>query len=214
MAVSFSSGVWLVAAVLYVGFRLFYDNWRGKLTQDEIDIALARIEAQGDGESELNDIGIVRTFLEDDDGREFLMVNLVKVPDTTVTDPDTGAAVPAAEMMKKYSSAFIKRLLRYGGHPAIAARKVGGYVDAWMVGPDPGWTIAGVMRYRSRRDLLKIVDDPDFHRVHKYKVLGVAETFSFPTQAFLRAYVSPRVTVFLVLALAAALAQVAILATR
>ena len=212
MAVPFSSGVWLVAAALYVGFRLFYDNWRGKLSQGEIDTMLARIEAQGEGD--LNDMGIVRTFLENDDGREFLMVNLVKVPETTVTDPDTGAQVPAADMMKKYSSAFIKRLLRYGGHPAIAARKVGGYVDAWMVGPDPGWTIAGVMRYRSRRDLLKIAADPNFHRVHKYKVLGVAETFSFPTQAFLRAYVSPRVTVFLVLALAAALAQVAILATR
>lgn len=204
--------VWLVAAALYVGFRLFYDNWRGTLTAEEIDTMLARIEAQGEGD--LNDMGIVRKFLEEDDGREFLMVNLVRVPDTTVTDPDTGAQVPAADMMKKYSSAFIKRLLRYGGHPAIAARKVGGYVDAWMVAPDPGWSIVGVMRYRSRRDLLKIAADPNFHRVHKYKVLGVAETFSFPTQAFLRAYVSPRVTVFLVLALAAALAQVAILAAH
>jgi hypothetical protein len=46
----------------------------------------------------------------------------------------------------------------------------------------------------------------------KYKLLGVAETFSFPTQPFLRAYVSPRVSVFLILALAAALAQLAILA--
>ncbi len=41
----------------------------------------------------------------------------------------------------------------------------------------------------------------------------MAETFSFPTQPFLRAYVSPRVTVFLILTLAAALAQLAIQAT-
>lgn len=202
--------VWLVAAALYVGFRLFYDNWRGKLTQAEIDTMLARAEAQGEGD--LNDMGIVRQFLEEDDGREFLMVNLVRVPDTMVTDPDTGAQVPAADMMKKYSTAILKRLIRYGGHPAIAARKVGGYVDAWMVGPDPGWTIVGVMRYRSRRDLLKMAVDPSFHGVHKYKALGVAETFSFPTQAIIRTYVSPRVTVFLVLALGAALAQLAILA--
>ena len=202
--------VWLVAAALYVGFRLFYDNWRGKLTTDEIDTMLARAEAQGAGE--LNDLTIVREFLEADDGREFVMVNLVRIPDTTVTDPDTGEQVPAAEMLKKYSTTFMKRLIRYGGHPALAMRKVGGYVDAWMVPPDPGWTIVGFMRYRSRRDMLKMVVDPSFGDVHKYKALGVAETFSFPTQPFVRAYVSPRVTVFLILALAAALAQLGILA--
>ena len=44
--------------------------------------------------------------------------------------------------------------------------------------------------------------------------LGVAETFSFPTQPFVRAYVSPRVTVLLILALAAALAQLGIIAAQ
>lgn len=204
--------VWPVAAALYGGFRLFYDNWRGKLSQAEIDAALARAEAQGAGE--VNDLGIVRKFLEEDDGREFVMVNLVRVPDGMVTHPDTGAQVPAREMMQVYSKAFMPRLLRHGGHPALATRKVGGYVDAWMVPPDPGWSIVGFMRYRSRRDMINMVNDPTFKDTHKYKLLGVAETFSFPTQPFLRAYVSPRVSVFLVLALAAALTQIAVLASR
>ena len=203
--------VWLVAAALYAGFLLFYNNWRGKLTREEIDAMLAQAEAQGGGD--LNDLSIVRKFLEDDDGREFVMVNLVRVPDTMVTDPDTGAQVPAEQMMKTYSTTFVKRLIRHGGHPAIATRKVGGHVDAWMVGPDPGWSIVGFVRYRSRRDMLKMVVDPSFESMHKYKLLGVAETFSFPTQPFIRAYVSPRVTVFLTLALAAALAQLAMVAT-
>jgi hypothetical protein len=204
--------VWLVAAVLYLGFRLFYDNLRGKLTPTEIDTMLARAEAQGAGD--LNDLSIVRKFLEDDDGREFVMVNLVRVPDTMVIDPDTGAQVPASDMMKAYSKAFMPRLIKHGGHPALAARKVGGYVDAWKVGPDPGWSIVGFMRYRSRRDMMKMAVDPTFGDAHKYKLLGVEETFSFPTQPFVRAYASPRVTVFLILALAAALAQLAIIATH
>ena len=204
--------VWLVPAALYGGFRLVYDNWRGRLTPEEIDTMLARAEAQGAGE--VTDLSIVRKFLQDDDGREFVMVNLVRVPDTMVTDPDTGAQVPAREMMQAYSKAFMPLLIRHGGHPALATRKVGGYVDSWMVGPDPGWSIVGFMRYRSRRDMVKMVLDPAFEAAHKYKLLGVAETFSFPTQPFLRAYVSPRVSVFLILALAAALAQLAILATR
>jgi hypothetical protein len=203
--------VWLIAAALYAGFLLFYNNWRGKLTREEIDTFLARAAARGAGD--LNDLAIVRTFLEEDDGREFVMVNLVRVPDTMVADPDTGAQVPAEDMMKAYSKAFMPRLIKRGGHPALAARKVGGYVDAWKVGPDPGWSIVGFMRYRSRRDMLKMVADPTFDDAHKYKLLGVGETFSFPTQPFIRAYVSPRVTVFLTLALAAALVQLAIIAT-
>lgn len=204
--------VWLVAAGLYGGFRLAYDNWRGRLTHKEIDTLLAQAEAQGAGE--VSDLSIVREFLEEDDGREFVMVNLVRVPDTMVTHPDTGAQVPAREMMQAYSKSFMPLLIRHGGHPALATRKVGGYVDSWMVGPDPGWSIVGFVRYRSRRDMVKMVLDPAFEAAHKYKLLGVAETFSFPTQPFLRAYVSPRVSVFLILALAAALAQLAILATR
>ena len=204
--------VWLVAAAFYGGFRLVYDNWRGRLTHEEIDTMLAEAAAQGAGE--VNDLSTVRTFLEEDDGREFVMVNLVRVPDTMVTHPDTGAQVPAREMMQAYSKAFMPLLLRHGGHPALATRKGGGYVDSWMVGPDPGWSIVGFMRYRSRRDMLKMVLDPAFEAAHKYKPLGVAETFSFPTQPFLRAYVSPRISVLLILALAAALAQLAILASR
>lgn len=204
--------VWPLAAGLYGGFRLAYDNWRGRLTHKEIDTLLAQAEAQGAGE--VSDLSIVREFLEEDDGREFVMVNLVRVPDTMVTHPDTGAQVPAREMMQAYSKSFMPLLIRHGGHPALATRKVGGYVDSWMVGPDPGWSIVGFVRYRSRRDMVKMVLDPAFEAAHKYKLLGVAETFSFPTQPFLRAYVSPRVSVFLILALAAALAQLAILATR
>jgi hypothetical protein len=202
--------VWPVAAAMYVGFRLFYDNWRGRLTSTEIDTFLAQAEQQGAGVG--NDLATVRTFLEADDGREFVMVNLVRVPDTLVTHPDTGAQVPALEMMQAYSKAFIPLLIRHGGHPALATRKVGGYIDSWMVGPDPGWSIVGFMRYRSRRDMIKMVVHPGFAAAHRFKPLGIAETFSFPTQPFLRAYLSPRVSVFLILALAAALAQLAILA--
>jgi hypothetical protein len=204
------SWVWLVAAALYIGFLLFYNNWRGALKQDEIDTMLTRAEAQGSGQ--INDLSVVRQFLEADDGREFVMVNLVRVSDAVVTDPDSGAQVPASDMMKAYSKAFMPGLIKRGGHPALAARKVGGYVDAWKVGPDPGWSIVGFVRYRSRRDMLKMVVDPTFENAHKFKLLGVEETFSFPTQTFIRAYASPRVTIFLALALAAALTQLAIIA--
>jgi hypothetical protein len=67
------------------------------------------------------------------------------------------------------------------------------------------------MRYRSRRDMIKLVMDPLFTEGHPDKLLGTLATFSFPTQRMVSFYVSPRVTVALVLALLAALTHLAIL---
>ncbi len=198
-----------VALALYALFRLWYDGWRGPLTTAEIDEGLAAIQARGGSQG--TDTGQFRAFLEADDGREFVMLNLVKVTPGLVPHPETGAPVPGRDMLNHYSRHFIRKLVRRGGHPAIAAHKIGPYVDAWGdVQADPGWSIMGYMRYRSRRDLLALAADPSFGPIHAYKSLGTDRTFSFPTRPFLMLYAGPRIWVALVLLLLAALAALAI----
>jgi len=201
--------IWATAALLYAGFRLWYDNWRGKLTPQEIEVFMRT--AKENGADKLNDLEIVRQFLKADDGREFVMVNLVRIPSEPVLHPLTGKSVAPIEMMQHYSQHFVKLLVRHGGHPALVTRKIGGYVDAWQVPPDPGWSVVGFMRYRSRRDMMEMVTNPGFNDMHQFKVLGVAETFSFPSQPMIKLFVGPRLWVALVLALAAALVQIVIL---
>jgi hypothetical protein len=128
-----------------------------------------------------------------------------------VEDPASGQMVQGFELLKRYSKRFMPVLFRNGGHPGIVGRKVGGYVDAWNTEPDPDWTIFGLMRYRSRRDMMKLVMDPAFKDAHPEKILGTLATFSFPTQRVVSFYVSPRVTVALALALVAALGHLALL---
>ena len=97
-------------------------------------------------------------------------------------------------------------LLRRGCHPALFGRAAGGYVEHVAVEPDPGWTFAGVVRYRSRRDLVALVTDPRFAPSHAYKLAAVSHTLAFPlAPGFV--VLGPRVWVALVLALAAALVQ-------
>lgn len=199
---------WAVAVALYAVFRAWYDNWRGPLTQLEIDEFMR--EVQRHPSVQLNDMAVLRAFFEQDDGKEFVMLNLVRIAPGDATHPTSGARVPARDLMNEYTRVFMPALLRRGGHPAIVARKVGGYVDAWHVEPDPGWSIVGFMRYRSRRDVMSLVLDPRFTEAHPFKVAGTAETFSFPTQTLLMLFVGPRVWIGLVLALAAALVQLAL----
>lgn len=195
--------IWAAAALAYGAFRGWYDGPRRPLRADEIERYLAQAAALPTAEH--NDLATLRAFLEADDGREFVMLNLVRVAPGEAADPATGALRPARELLDHYSRKFMPALLRRGGHPAFVARKVGGYVDAWRVAPDPGWSIVGFMRYRSRRDLMELVVDPRFGAIHGYKLAGTAETFSFPTQRMLSTFAGPRIWAALGLALVAAL---------
>lgn len=200
--------IWAAAFVAYLLFRLWYDNWSGPLKQAEIDSFLAKLE--GRFEATGNSPEVLRAFLEADDGREFVMLNLVKAQMDQVRDPASGQMVQGIELLRRYSKRFMPVLLRHGGHPGMVGRKVGGYIDAWNTAPDPGWTLFGLMRYRSRRDMMKLVMDPVFMDTHSEKIFGTLATFSCPTQRMMSFYLGPRVTVALGLALVAALAQIAL----
>lgn len=200
--------IWLLAAGLYGWFRWFYDNRRPPLTQAEIDELLPRLPAHA--HENPGEIATLRTFLERDDGREFAMLNLVKLASEQVPHPETGEPMSSGKLLESYTRVFFRALVRKGCHPALAARVVGGYLDSWNVPDDPGWTIIGYIRYRSRRDMMELVTDPRFANAHLFKIAATPVTMSFPTQPRILIYASPRVTVGLVLALLAALSHLAV----
>ena len=200
------AGIWAAALLLWLAFLLFYDGWRRPLRREEIDAFLATL---GPRMAETgNDAARLRAFLEADDGREFVMVNLVGTRAGPVTDPDSGETREGSEWLRRYSDPFVRGLIARGGHPLFVGRKVGGYIDAWNTEGDPGWTIFGLMRYRSRRDMIKLVMDPAFKDGHPDKMLGTLATFSFPTQRVLSLYLGPRISAALVIALGAAIAHI------
>lgn len=199
--------IWGSAALLYAAFRFWYDGIRRPLSKEEVD---AYVEAmRGRAASEVNDPESMRTFLENDDGKEFVMLNLVRLHPSEVAHPETGEMMKPRALLAGYLKGFMPALVARGGVPLFSARKVGPYVDAWGVEPDPDWTMVGYMRYRSRRDLMELVGDPRFTDAHGMKLAAMPTTFSFPTQPNGGAFVGPRVWVGLVLALGAALLQLA-----
>jgi hypothetical protein len=89
----------------------------------------------------------------------------------------------------------------------------GRYLEYWGVEPDPGWTFAGVIRYRSRRDMMELATDPAFDPAHAYKIAAMTNTLAFPVSPAL-VMLGPRVWVGLLLALLAALAHVVLQSRR
>ena len=199
--------IWVVALALYFVFRLWYDNWRGPLSPQEVNDFMNQVS--GLKMSEYSDPKDLRAFLEADDGKEFVMVNLVRVHTGELAHPHTGKPTKGIDLLREYGNSFVKVLVRHGGHPVLVMRKVGGYIDSWNTPPDPGWHVAGSMRYRSRRDMMQLALDPSVRDVHILKTAATATTFSFPSQVVLGLAIRPRVWVALLLALSAALGHLA-----
>jgi hypothetical protein len=203
--------VWLAAAMIYAAFRAWYDNWRGALRPEEIADFVEQLEASGLGDAQ--DRENLRRFMEEDDGREFVMLNLVRLSPSPLPHPETGEPTLARDLLRGYLGTFLPRLVWRAGHPLLQARKVGAYIDSWNVEPDPGWSFMGYMRYRSRRDLIEMVTTPGFDGAHAFKTAAIPNTFSFPTQPTISVYAGPRIWMALVLALIAALVHLAMLAS-
>jgi hypothetical protein len=106
---------------------------------------------------------------------------------------------------------FMPALFARGGHPALAARRIGGMVDTWGLKEVPEWSMVGYMRYRSRRDIAHLVCNPRFGGAHAFKFAAMPQTFNFPTRPMIMTLASPRIWVGLSMALAAAVAQIALL---
>jgi hypothetical protein len=203
--------VWGVALLGYAVFLAWYFNWRGPLSKAEVETLMARMQANNVGHGDQDEMPVIRKFLEEDDGREFFMLNVIRLSEVEVADPVTGEMLPARQVMAGYTRMFMPALFARGGHPALAARRIGGMVDTWGLNEVPEWSMMGYIRYRSRRDLAHLVCDPRFTGAHAFKFAAMPQTFNFPTRPMIMTLAGPGIWVGLTFALAAAAAQIALL---
>ena len=198
--------IWLGALGFYALFSFWYVNWSGPLTLEEVDGFMDRLEARAE-EATPERLAVVRRFLENDDGKEFFMANLVRLPKEPVADPNTGELRPAPEVLREYTGPFMRKLFGRAGHPAFFARAAGGYVEHWGVEADPGWSFVGMVRYRSRRDMAELAAHPSFGPIHAYKLVAMTHTLAFPATPGM-AFFGPRVWLALLLGLVAAIVHI------
>ena len=209
-----TSGIWIwgTALVLSLAFTAWYHNWSGPLTPAEIDAYVAQIAEGADADSQA--LETLRAFMEADDGREFVMFNIIKLHDGKQPHPQTGDPTDPAALLETYSNAFLGRLLMSAGHPMWLADKVGPYVDTFGIDETPQWGFVSMVRYRSRRDLLDAATYEGFPGAHLFKTAAIEQTFNFPTQLRLQAFFSPGLLVPLLLFFFAALIHLAVMARR
>ena len=191
--------LWLAAVIPYAAFCWWYTNTDGPLSASEIERFVEAMRSDGATPERIERL---RRFMEEDDGSQFLMVNVLDL----AADPAPVAGVPADEptatVMARYMEHMYPELLKRASHPVFAGDAVFRAMD--MVGVEgldtaDRWTEAALVRYRSRRDLLEIGLAPVFADKHVFKVAAVEKTIAYPVEPTL--YLSDlRLLLFLLLA--------------
>lgn len=195
--------IWVLIAILYSLFRCWYDGLKGALTAEEIETLMAMMAKRVEQGLPAQDLDVLRKFMEEDDGKEFLMANLVRFKPSPVSHPITGTDIDARDLLQQYFKPLMAKFLRRAGHPVLTSRVVGGYLDEMDMESNPGWHVVGFVRYRSRRDaMLATMNDPSFDKIYPLKVAALQKTFAIPTQTVMSLYLSPKVSVFLFLIIA------------
>lgn len=159
--------LWVGPAVLWLAFCFWYTNTSGPITEAEQEAFLAAAAQNGMADAERSSL---QRFMAEDDGGQFLMVNLLELAD----DPEASAN------MGRYMEHMFPALLGRACHPMLAGDAIHVAMDLTGIEGAETWTSVGVVRYRSRRDLLEIAMNPIFSDKHDYKIAALAKTIAVP----------------------------------
>ena len=187
--------VWAVPLVLYALFWLWYTPLSGPMKASEVDEIVSALQAEGASPEQVE---LLRKFFAEDDGKSFLMVNLIDMNDAPIELPATGPDASADQLLGHYMEYMYPALIRRASHPVFFGHAVNNSMDLVGIDGAEHWERAALMRYRSRRDLWAIGSHPSFDERHDYKVAALEKTIAFPVrpQIFLG---DPRLILFLVI---------------
>ncbi|NVJ98703.1 MAG: hypothetical protein HWE25_11155 [Alphaproteobacteria bacterium] len=155
-----------------MGFFAWHTPMGGPLTDAEIADFMAS-QSEGGGDAWTNEKAF-EDFLRNDDGRSFVMINLMEFRETAVYADGhlSGADLTGEEAAGLYAQSVLPQLLTRGSYPVARATRHNTIINS--VGERAGeFESFAMVRYRSRRDLINMLSSEEFHaaKVHKWASL-------------------------------------------
>jgi hypothetical protein len=187
---------WILLTAIYAAMFFWYTNFDAPLTRDEADAYVAQIRERG---ADPERLAALTRFLYDDDGDDFVMVNLI---DMRKHDSTEGGETPS-QLLDRYMEYMWPSLILRACHPVFFSQGRYEALDIWGIDGAHNWSQFALMRYRSRRDMLEITINQQFKGSHDFKSAARKKTVAFPVSGGF-SYADPRwllASVFLVLGL-------------
>ncbi|MEE9279420.1 MAG: hypothetical protein V3V67_04535 [Myxococcota bacterium] len=173
-----------VLAVVYVVFWIWYGGNGDPLSPSEVDELTERIAAGArsrGAEPDSHLIDAFRTLAEQDDGREFYMVNLMRYREKALYPEGSGYDDDVEAAAARYNAAVVPALIRRGSIPIL----VGDWQGTFLQPEDADvWDQLGIVRYRSRRDMLEMAASLSRENGGMHKWASIEKTHVFPVEPF------------------------------
>ncbi|QEH38406.1 hypothetical protein OJF2_70070 [Aquisphaera giovannonii] len=191
----------------YSAFLLWYGGRGSPMDSAEVESILERVrrnaEAAGAG-PDPGLMGSIREVAGGDDGREFVMVNLIRYREKAAYPPGRGLGDDPHAADARYNRAVVPLLLKRACVPVFLGRSAGRFLAP--EGAEP-WDCVALVRYRSRRDFLEFCAEVAKDRADVHKWAAIEATQVFPVRARLGLF-TVRLTLALAIALLAALGSI------
>ena len=176
---------WISLLVIYSSFFIWYTDFGGKLSDDEIKSYYSKFESNAlkDGRVlEPRIMELLQKFMEEDSGKQFLMVNVIDMSENPTFPDGTVSKESADNLMNEYMKHMYGEILKRASHPVFMGSAVNGSMDLVGIENAEFWETAALFRYKSRRAFLEIVTHPDMNSKHKYKIAALEKTIAFPVE--------------------------------
>ncbi len=198
----------LIPLLTYALFLIWYGGQGRPLVDEEVKDFLALMTSRGIDREDPELFESLKRLLSRDDGREFVMVNLIKYREKATYPPGSPYGDSAIEADKRYARAFFPYLLRYGNVPIFISSRSGSFIEPQHAEP---WQVVAMIRYRSRRDFIRSVRAVVGKDVMVHKWAAIDTTHVFPVRP-LFSFIAVRWAVAVLIAVAASLVYSFVLA--
>lgn len=182
---------WLILGAVYIGFFFWYTDMGGKLSQEEIQIFIKKHEQNiiNDGVSPDSEefqlrIDLLKRFMEEDNGKQFIMVNNIEMNKNPGDVVGANPGESADQLMSRYMEYMWPNLLKRASHPIFMSNAVYQSMDLVGIEGAETWDQAALMRYKSRRTMMEIVTNPNMMNRHGFKIAALQKTIAYPVEPF------------------------------
>tara|TARA_Y100000385_G_scaffold74697_1_gene75509 strand:+ start:1752 stop:2396 length:645 start_codon:yes stop_codon:yes gene_type:complete len=182
---------WLILGAVYIGFFFWYTDMGGKLSQEEIQIFIKKHEQNiiNDGVSPDSEefqlrIDFLKKFMEEDNGKQFIMVNNIEMNKNPGDVVGANPGESADQLMSRYMEYMWPNLLKRASHPIFMSNAVYQSMDLVGIEGAETWDQAALMRYKSRRAMMEIVTHPNMMDRHGFKIAALQKTIAYPVEPF------------------------------
>ena len=182
---------WIILGAVYIGFFFWYTDMGGRLSQEEIQGFIKQHEQNiidngvfSNSEELQLRIDFLRKFMEEDNGRQFIMVNNIEMNKNPEDVVGANPGESADQLMSRYMEYMWPNLLKRASHPIFMSNAVYQSMDLVGIEGAETWDQAALMRYKSRRTMMEIVTNPDMMDRHGFKIAALQKTIAYPVEPF------------------------------